>query len=112
MNELKRKKQAYADEKKIDLIKRSYTKGPWKSKKGSSIINIGGICSLAPAGRHAPETEYQANAYLICAAPELLEALKSMNEAYLVLANKLGTKDDSIMFRAREAIAKAEGNDK
>jgi L-fucose mutarotase/ribose pyranase (RbsD/FucU family) len=49
--------------------------------------------------------EYKANARLIAAAPDLLEALKSMCEGFSALKDS----DFPALAKARAAIAKAEG---
>jgi hypothetical protein len=64
-----------------------------------------------PAYRRNPDEE-EANARLIAAAPELLEALKGLDEAYLRAGQPL-TKDERYedrkrLIAARAAIAKAE----
>ena len=58
-----------------------YIKGPWKTLEygASSIAVIGSDYRIAVVmGRHNKET--QANAQLIAAAPDLLEALEAMIE--------------------------------
>jgi hypothetical protein len=61
-----------------------------------------------------PDDEAEANARLIAASPDLLEALRGLLEAYLVHEGHsycdLGTDDDAVS-RARTAIAKATGSD-
>lgn len=108
-----------------------HTKGPWKKSERlngpwwhiSSAYSIGG--SEAKSGRQAiacvhgeskrGATAYaemfEANARLIAAAPELLEALK---EVTMVLDRIFDVADrtpepNSISGRARAVIAKAEG---
>ncbi len=81
-----------------------YTPGPWEITWGPTI-DIAGIAQIPVAddGRHT------ANARLISAAPELLEALQS-------IVQSLSDQDDEgliehaePMIAARAAIAKATG---
>lgn len=89
-----------------------HTPGPWfidgnvirgdKQRNGS--ISIACTLNIAyPYGRWSGESE-QANARLIAAAPELLEALQDMVDYY-------GTASASVeaLHKARSAIAKATG---
>lgn len=103
-----------------------HTKGPWKIDATQSHIHIGTENSSI-AWMHAPQhhgIDTKANAYLIAAAPELLEALETFSQiALLVPENvwaqasdeynaKLGNKLDTYKFSfdlARNAIAKARG---
>lgn len=93
-----------------------YIKGPWKTLEygASSIAVIGSDYRIAVVmGRHNKET--QANAQLIAAAPDLLEALEAMIEW------DAREEDHSIGFydrmdlcklafdKARGAVAKAKG---
>lgn len=107
----------------------NHTKGPWRvadnpRSAGYPIVapqrkRSGGtnrICSVLPAG-WSPEAyaEAKANAYLIAAAPELLEALR-LFDAYMAIPATRGG-HASPRWQAREAflaakdaaIAKAEG---
>lgn len=60
----------------------SFTKGPWKRQPASNLNPSVGI--FAEHGPFVAQTvggNDEANAHLIAAAPELLEALKSLTEA-------------------------------
>lgn len=95
------------------------TKGPWNIQVNASDE----ICVWRGANRvakidHFPHEGATANAYLIAAAPDLLEALKIMTE--LVGAHLSSSADHSdeslkVMWAeydlAKQAIAKAEGRE-
>lgn len=61
----------------------------------------------------SPDPEQEANARLIAAAPELLEALRMVDdfEAYVIneAAPDISTRNKAWIKQARAAIAKAEG---
>jgi hypothetical protein len=85
-----------------------HSPGPWhyqqKSDVYTHIVRADKhrfICQLS----HHPEAE--ANARLIAAAPELLEALKSATFALALIAQADG--NESYLEVAHAAIAKAEG---
>jgi hypothetical protein len=97
----------------------SHTPGPWKPtvtfdygwrvehcEQNPVFIGSGsvGIARLIWFGKTTEE--FKANANLIAAAPELLEALTRLVELGALRGNSFG-KDD--LRQAREAIAKAEG---
>lgn len=77
-----------------------HTKGPWIAKKGSSIITIGGRQHLVPAAPHASEEEYQANAALIAAAPEMYNTLKHLSKLNI---------GDALVERIEKVLKKAGG---
>ena len=94
-----------------------YTAGPWEASEGypSDIWHVdmpsrkySVVVSRAKEDWDMAVKEVQANAHLIAAAPELLDALETL---------LLSTERDDINFRvrameaAREAIAKAEGGE-
>lgn len=84
-----------------------YTAGKWKVSQAGymspiSVMNDNGdvqICSSITT---------MANANLIAAAPELLEALKTMAKQYRVEHGLDGAYDE-VLTQAEKAIAKAEG---
>lgn len=103
-----------------------HTKGPW-NKNLTSICgkaigfhitdsrhgSLRPICEFYDKrGTMSPE-EIEANASLIAAAPELLEALKELAEAYCragaPLTREERAEDRKRFFAARAAIAKATG---
>lgn len=89
-----------------------HTPGPWDYSWNGHYFDIGILrdCSVVPI---FPQTcmgvcaAQEANARLIAAAPELLEALTRLRDAYV------GKYNDSIKAicweQAQDAIAKAEG---
>lgn len=88
-----------------------HTPGPWRPKNGTVLANSyeGTHCSDADiAGYGAPlvceSIRTDANARLIAAAPDLLEALKAMLDYYGSHTARVECQD-----MARAAIAKAEG---
>ena len=99
-----------------------HTPGPWEygEQEGEYVIwnpDIGTIATTC-----ADMADQEANAALIAAAPELLEALQGLMDAFIhTEGNKRGNqaKTDIIKYnqphvsgalnRARHAIAKAEG---
>lgn len=83
----------------------AHTPGPWTARKhtdtkGWTVSAGNSIASVKPR----PEAE--ANARLIAAAPELLEALKEIREA---CCSGMGSLPAADIKRAQAAIEKAEG---
>lgn len=83
---------------------------------GKDQYSDAGICSVYGLPMHRKldeleESESFANARLIAAAPELLEALKNMVESFGGRADAHLTNDKNVQSvnQARAAIAKAEG---
>ena len=76
-----------------------HTPGPWKVV-GLSVISDSGIICNPPSG---PIDELEANARLIAAAPDMLEALEAMRDAIIP------TEDCYAAILADAAIAKAIG---
>ena len=90
------------------MTKQTYTPGPWGIEKWDrACLIISGQAIIAPAPDSASREEREANARLIAAAPELLEACKEA----LVIAKHLKHDADSWLYveLAKKAIAKAEG---
>lgn len=85
----------------------THTKGPWMAEfeDGSDYLVVG------------PKTQYgiakvvklhcEADAYLIAAAPDLLEMLEAVTDA--LAGHELNNGDVSAINKARAAIAKATG---
>lgn len=87
------------------MSKAKHTPGPWDENNGRVFRgNSGSICILTD--QHS-FVEYRANARLIAAAPELLEALQSIIE--IGKRNTENPKYDGYYDAARAAIAKATG---
>ena len=105
-----------------------YTKGEWKIDRESDYLNL--IYSASEDGKEhiigqlsngkspyatVSETEADANAQLIVAAPELYEALKELSTIVLgVIEYHRGTPvilgmDSYTLQPSRQALAKAEG---
>lgn len=101
-----------------------HTKGPWFADKCVEGT-IGGIQdshgehvaqaqARQPLAAGKPDYERKANARLIAAAPELLEALEGMTERYTELANSgdcgfWDCENENEVKAARAAIKKAKG---
>ena len=91
-----------------------HTPGPWHYSPDVSLHNTALVYGadkylVADAGRiHRRQPEEQiANAKLIAAAPDLLDALRDMTEFYAQVT--ASPDEDSVLAAARAAIAKAEG---
>lgn len=90
------------------MSKQSYTPGPWDYWSGynpvdeleAQITTEDGDIVIASYNRQIPEGE--ANAKLLAAAPELLEALQSCIQQITALCSA-----DDVPDQARAAIAKA-----
>jgi len=82
-----------------------HTPGPWiiDSDDGDIIEVVSGDYFIADVHRLEPKDEWRANARLIAAAPELLEALEELVDLYEY--------EDNVSRDARAAIAKARGRD-
>lgn len=95
-----------------------HTPGPWQWFKGGRggfvFFAVSEVANLTPAyvaDNSAAADTMQANAYLIAAAPDLLEALKEVVDVLdmLMLVRDVQPQEGSPAFKARAAIAKAEG---
>ena len=94
-----------------------HTPGPWTAPEASGLITgyiwahepYGGIVAQVEDGGQVPYDQEQrkANAHLIAAAPELLEALKSLVED---CSPEVASKPGSWLRQAFLAIRKAEGD--
>ena len=96
-------------------MNRQHTKGPWQfgSSNDDSVYkrNIGGSDGYHVAVASSREDdEVDANARLIAAAPDLLEALQSIVD--MDVAYQRGPKVEDAVEVARAAIAKATGETK
>jgi hypothetical protein len=87
----------------------THTPGPWNDDAGLGIVRADMLIVATASGPNETDAvssiaQRDANARLIAAAPDLLEALRGMaDEAYH------GVKAQLWMTKARAAIAKAEG---
>ena len=97
-----------------------HTKGPWKVIESKlveklSIIEIDGdlIFAELSSGDSVPTEEHKANARLIAAAPDLLEACKAAKTHYAMICEVLCANNPPpgglpILEQLKQAIAKAE----
>lgn len=88
-----------------------HTKGPWEVEGLVESNGVGAFRIVAPCNTYAIADVFQinseiANAHLIAAAPELLEALKRC------LQDDAGDLEPETVHLAMEAIAKAQGRAK
>ena len=92
-----------------------HTQGPWRQDKWDAVITASGSMlvtdGVALGGRSTEET--RANARLIAAAPELLEALKWHRDALdlgdVAFYERHGFNVSEVMPRTRAIVKKAEG---
>ncbi len=97
------------------MIKQSHTPGPWVSRNNSVFRGGKCICSNVNAASPTPQNIAEdvamsiANARLISAAPELLEALQHIEEYWNRDSNEQAMTDAlwHIIETAQAAIAKA-----
>ena len=90
-------------------MKTEHTKGPWRTEGFENLVvnsAEGYTMTLAAGGKDACLDELKANARLIAAAPELLDALRELC-ADKYLSDPINLER---MKNARAAISKAEGN--
>lgn len=99
------------------MPEQEHTPGPWEVKpveKDGDYLRIRGTClggvytiANVPVFENVSDPEVMANANLIAAAPEMLEALKMiLDDVFGYLAIDLATREFAEM-----AIAKAEGRE-
>lgn len=97
----------------------NHTPGPWSTKEGHDVIikmQITGHELIASCGvkwltKNGKYQEACANARLIAAAPELLEACKQARTHYKALFTQTSWKDSGILELIEKAIEKAEGRE-
>ena len=98
--------------------KPKHTPGPWNADKATYhngyieyFVRRDGDAVAITGDITDPETKQpsEANAQLIAAAPDLLEALKWIMSECRVFCQDSMDIDDGAVYSAREAIAKAEG---
>lgn len=87
------------------MVKAQHTPGPWsvaEDARGRHWINAERFCVTGPMGDHPVE---KANAHLIAAAPEMLEAIE-----HVLIASEDGGDFEDIDFEMlRNILAKAKG---
>ena len=88
-----------------------HTPGPWTFDNGIEFIrtDTSPYGGWAVARVNIVRAEAKANARLIAAAPELLDALKLMRDAFLDTEGSHGTLEQTATDAADAAIAKATG---
>lgn len=92
----------------------SHTPGPWAqtySKNPQIVGTVSGKDIASTSARNVPLAQSEANARLIAAAPEMLEALQTLVESLTWEEKRSGT-TYSGLEDARAAIAKATGTDR
>lgn len=94
-----------------------HTPGPWVAVKypdtKAHTVWANGVSSLASVKHNQPHTQ-EANAHLIAAAPEMLEALKALIDAfepYVLDETDADVRERNVahLIEARAAIRKATG---
>ena len=89
-----------------------HTPGPWRvvdSWNDHMVESQNGEEIIWQDGPHDTPTINEANARLIVAAPDLLEALESMLQSFLITQSLDDYPIDAPCNKARAAIAKAKG---
>ena len=89
-----------------------HTPGPWRvvdSWNDYMVESQNGEEIIWQDGPHDTPTINEANARLIAAAPDLLEALESMLQSFLITQSLDDYPIDAPCNKARAAIAKAKG---
>lgn len=96
----------------------SYTKGPWGFEHTKTYDDLNrecfrvyGLGDVNIAKVSGDITEENANAHLIAAAPDLLEACESSLEYFYRLQSEGADGFDSVIEALEQAISKAEGKD-
>lgn len=86
-----------------------HTKGPWHiGGNGLIVYSLGGYAICDVKTFHGRVDDDTANASLIAAAPELLDAMRLMESVYRQNCVAVG-EPSSVLDAAQAAIAKAEG---
>jgi hypothetical protein len=90
-----------------------YTPGPWefddKHSSGFPLLCLYAADNRNPFHGSRSDDEQNANARLIAAAPELLEALRAITDQLERIGDTRYDKDGQYIDAARAAIAKATG---
>jgi hypothetical protein len=89
----------------------NHTPGPWRVE-GKEVVSLDRFVCLIDS--HGPDdTEKRGNAHLIAAAPELLAALKELQEKFVEVSERYRGASwcygAEAVSNARAAIVKAEG---
>ena len=98
------------------MEKATYTPGPWRAEGWKNVVvNLptGETIALCPGPKYAPLGVFQANAALIAAAPDLLEALEKLADMVPEIARALPSGVPlayaDAFDNARAALTKARG---
>lgn len=93
-----------------------HSPGPWDSgevptegRQIAWVAGSGGVIATVYSDVADGAPNHLANARIMASATELLKALESMYAVYKALSRANHTLDDSVLFDARRAIAKAKG---
>lgn len=93
---------------KAKYTEAKHTPGPWATDGGDTVVAMGNqVVVTAPAPDGASFDEMKANARLIAAAPDLLEALQFMHDC--VTAGLTPNFDGAQWGKVVAAINKAQG---
>lgn len=88
----------------------NHTPGPWViGKHDHDVVMVDTASGTAICDVYGESDDRPANARLISAAPDLLEALETLKRVVSKMRHTLDD-DDPALERAREAIAKAKGD--
>jgi hypothetical protein len=83
-----------------------HTKGPWlvrERSNGFSVVDLSGVIATVSSAR----TRQEANARLIAASPDLLEALRAMHAAFNAKRPIPKEEGDALEAMCRAALSKA-----
>ncbi len=80
-----------------------HTKGKWDRAGNEIKVSGRGTIASCPSPNHGGVLEFIANAHLIAAAPEMYEALKTINRAYNKSSNMVE------LYEPMERVLKALG---
>jgi hypothetical protein len=109
--ELKRNPNAWPKDETMKA-QSTYTKGPWAVDKNFPTDVLGFDRAVLIQSEDIPDDEEsRANAHLIAAAPELLQAIERLlNTPALAKPENLNNHDASALNEAYQAIKKARGS--
>ena len=86
-----------------------HTPGPWEWNKYGALLHEDEIVLGIDGGCRRCDYPNEADVHLIAAAPDLLEALESMLQSFLITQSLDDYPIDAPCNKARAAIAKAKG---
>lgn len=94
-----------------------FTPGPWSVRvdmyEFHDVVSDTAVIACTAGGRGMTKEEYQANAYLIAAAPELYDALEMAEDQLMNIAEsgEWPQKFDGLLSEIHAALCKARGED-